>query len=235
MIGRRPRHCILPKLTILIVASLISAFAAGSALAKQPKTEDEKTVYFLGVMMSRSAVDLALNDAEKDLMLQGLSDALAGKEQKLDMATYRAKLQELAQARQQIVLEKERIETTAFLEKAAQAKGAKVTESGLIIVDEKSGNGATPGPTDTVKVHYHGTLRDGTVFDSSVQRGEPLEFPLNRVIPCWTEGLGLMKVGGKSKLVCPPEIAYGDRGAPPSIPGGAALTFDVELIAVVSE
>jgi FKBP-type peptidyl-prolyl cis-trans isomerase FkpA len=235
MIDRRPRHFILPELATLLIVTLLGVISTGTALAKQPTTDEEKTVYFLGVMMSRSAVDLALSDAEKTMMLQGLEDALAGKEQKLDMATYRAKLQELAQARHEIVLEKEMVSTKAFLDKAAEAKGATVTESGLILVEEKVGTGNTPGPTDTVKVHYHGTLRDGTVFDSSVQRGEPLEFPLNRVIPCWTEGLGLMKEGGKSKLVCPPEIAYGDRGAPPSIPGGAALTFDVELIEIVAE
>ncbi len=81
-------------------------------------------------------------------------------------------------------------------------------------------------------VHYHGTLRDGTVFDSSVERGQPAQFALNRVIPCWTEGLQLMKVGGKAKLVCPPEIAYGDRGAGQLIKPGAALTFEVELISI---
>ena len=90
-------------------------------------------------------------------------------------------------------------------------------------------------PTDTVKVHYHGTLRDGSVFDSSVDRGTPAQFSLNRVIPCWTEGVGMMKVGGKSKLVCPSVIAYGERGAPPKIPGNAALTFEVELIEIVSQ
>jgi len=83
-----------------------------------------------------------------------------------------------------------------------------------------------------VRVHYHGTLTDGTVFDSSVQRGQPAEFPLNQVIPCWTEGVQRMKVGEKARLVCPSEVAYGDRGAPPNIPGGATLIFDVELLSI---
>ena len=86
---------------------------------------------------------------------------------------------------------------------------------------------------EKVAVHYHGTLPDGTVFDSSVDRGEPATFPLNRVIPCWTEGVGKMKVGGKARLVCPPDSAYGDRGAPPRIPPGTALVFEVELIEIV--
>jgi FKBP-type peptidyl-prolyl cis-trans isomerase FkpA len=102
----------------------------------------------------------------------------------------------------------------------------------LQIVHEREGTGRSPSATDIVKVHYHGTLSDGKVFDSSVQRGEPASFPLNRVIPCWTEGLQKMKVGGKAKLTCPPGIAYGARGAPPTIPPNATLTFEVELLAI---
>ena len=100
-----------------------------------------------------------------------------------------------------------------MLDKAAAEKGAKRTASGLIITTLKEGTGAAPKATDTVKVHYHGTLPNGKVFDSSLDRGEPASFPLNGVIKCWTEGVQLMKVGGKSKLVCPSEIAYGERGA----------------------
>ena len=120
----------------------------------------------------------------------------------------------------------------AFLDKAAAEKGAKKTESGLIYTEIKPGTGEQPKATDKVKVHYTGTLTDGTVFDSSVQRGQPAEFPLNGVIKCWTEGVQLMKVGGKSKLVCPSDIAYGDRGSPPKIKGGAALVFEVELLEI---
>ena len=94
------------------------------------------------------------------------------------------------------------------------------------------GSGPSPTATDVVRVHYHGTFPDGQVFDSSVERGEPARFPLNRVIACWTEGVQLMKVGGKAKLVCPPEIAYGARGAPPRIPPNATLHFEVELLAI---
>ena len=103
-----------------------------------------------------------------------------------------------------------------------------VEEGGRAPVD----TGAFPTASDTVKVHYHGTLRDGTVFDSSVDRGTPVDFPLNGVIPCWTEGVQKMKVGGKARLVCPASLAYGDRGAPPKIKPGAALVFDVELLGI---
>jgi FKBP-type peptidyl-prolyl cis-trans isomerase len=120
----------------------------------------------------------------------------------------------------------------AYLQKAGAEKGAQKQASGLIITTLKEGKGPSPQATDTVKVHYHGTLPNGKVFDSSVQRNEPATFPLSGVIKCWTEGVQLMKVGGKSKLVCPAEIAYGDRGAPPSIPPGATLIFEVELLGI---
>ena len=114
----------------------------------------------------------------------------------------------------------------------AQAGQSVTTSSGLIYQSLKEGTGASPKATDTVRVHYHGTLADGKVFDSSVQRGQPAEFPLNRVIPCWTEGVQKMKVGGKAKLTCPPQIAYGARGAGGVIPPNATLTFEVELLGV---
>ncbi|WP_295178616.1 FKBP-type peptidyl-prolyl cis-trans isomerase [uncultured Christiangramia sp.] len=120
----------------------------------------------------------------------------------------------------------------AFLEAQAGLDGAERTESGIIIQEMNVGTGANPAAEDTVSVHYHGTLRDGTVFDSSVDRGEPTTFPLTGVIPCWTEGVQRIAVGGKSRLVCPPDLAYGPQGRP-GIPGNAALVFEVELLEIV--
>ena len=115
----------------------------------------------------------------------------------------------------------------------ALAQGAAVTsKSGLVYQSLKEGSGASPAASDTVKVHYRGTLIDGREFDSSHKRGEPAEFPLNRVIPCWTEGVQLMKPGGKARLTCPPAIAYGERGAGNVIPPNATLNFEIELISV---
>lgn len=119
-----------------------------------------------------------------------------------------------------------------YLKAMAGKEGAEVTDSGLIYFELKKGDGKRPKPTDTVKVHYHGTLPNGRVFDSSVDRGEPASFPLNQVIPCWVEGLQKMRVGGKSKLVCPAKLAYGNRGAGLLVEPGAALTFEVELLAI---
>ena len=119
-------------------------------------------------------------------------------------------------------------------ETAGGSEGEAVTtESGLIITELTPGTGDHPQSTSVVEVHYHGTFENGKVFDSSVERGKPARFPLNRVIACWTEGVQRMRVGGKSRLVCPPGIAYGKRGSPPQIPPDATLTFEVELLGIV--
>jgi len=123
-------------------------------------------------------------------------------------------------------------QTDAAQAAAAKEPGAAVTSSGLVYRSLQDGTGPSPGPTDTVKVNYRGTFPDGREFDSSYKRGVPIEFPLNGVIKCWTEGLQMMKVGGKSKLTCPSSIAYGERGAAGVIPPGATLVFEVELLGV---
>jgi FKBP-type peptidyl-prolyl cis-trans isomerase FkpA len=115
---------------------------------------------------------------------------------------------------------------------AAKEPNAVSTASGMVYRSLKDGTGASPKASDTVKVHYRGTLPDGKEFDSSYKRNEAIEFPLSRVIPCWTEGVQLMKVGGKAKLTCPPATAYGDRGAGNVIPPKATLLFEVELLAI---
>ena len=115
---------------------------------------------------------------------------------------------------------------------AAKEPGAQVTASGMVYRSLKDGTGSSPKASDTVRVHYRGTLPDGKEFDSSYKRNESIEFPLSRVIPCWTEGVQMMKVGGKAKLTCPPATAYGDRGAGGVIPPKATLLFEVELLAI---
>ena len=118
------------------------------------------------------------------------------------------------------------------VEKAAAEKGAVKTPSGMVYRALTEGTGASPKETDVVRVHYKGTFPDGKEFDSSYKRGQPTEFPLNRVIKCWTEGVQRMKVGGKAKLTCPPSLAYGDKGAGGTIPPNATLQFEVELLAI---
>jgi FKBP-type peptidyl-prolyl cis-trans isomerase FkpA len=122
-----------------------------------------------------------------------------------------------------------------FVQAAAKEPGAKVTASGLVFRSLQDGQGISPMATDKVRVHYRGTFPDGKEFDSSYKRNQTIEFPLNGVIPCWTEGVQLMKVGGKAKLTCPPAIAYGSRGAGGVIPPNATLQFEVELVAVAGK
>ena len=122
-----------------------------------------------------------------------------------------------------------------FAQAAAKEPGAKVTASGLVYRSLQDGQGASPMATDKVKVHYRGTFPDGKEFDSSYKRNQPIDFPLNGVIACWTEVVQLMKVGGKAKLTCPPAIAYGTRGAGGVIPPHATLQFEVELIAIAGK
>ena len=217
---------------ILLALSLCLAMPA---LAADPKldTDEQKTIYAIGLALAQSLQPYDLKPGEIELVKQGLTDGLApGAKPKVDLKEYRAKLQQLGQDRAKVAAETEKKEAQGFLDKMAKEKGATKTDSGLIIIPIKEGSGENPKPTDTVKVHYHGTLRDGSVFDSSVERGTPATFPLNRVVPCWTEGLQKLKVGGKAKLVCPSSIAYGDRGAPPKIKPGAPLVFEVELLGI---
>ena len=213
----------------LVLTAAIPALAAGQDL----KTDDQKTLYAIGLAVSRSLAPFNLSESELELVKAGLTDGLSGKEPKVDLQTQGPKIQEFQKVRRDASAAGEKKVGQAYLDKAAAEKGATKTASGIIITTVKAGTGATPKPTDKVKVHYTGRLIDGTVFDSSVERKEPATFPLNQVIPCWTEGLQQMKVGGKAKLVCPPQLAYGDNGAPPRIKPGSTLVFDVELLDIV--
>jgi FKBP-type peptidyl-prolyl cis-trans isomerase len=217
------------------IIALLAVVLAGPASAVELETEDQKTLYALGVNISRGLTPFNLTEKELAIVEAGVTDGVLGKKPQVDLATYGRKIQAMATARMEVLAAEEGKRAQVFLEKAAAAEGAQKTASGLIYSESTPGTGEHPTATDTVKVHYHGTLTDGTVFDSSVDRGTPATFALNRVIKCWTEGVQLMKVGGKSKLVCPSEIAYGTRGSPPKILPGAALVFEVELLEIVKK
>jgi FKBP-type peptidyl-prolyl cis-trans isomerase len=202
-------------------------------LAADPQTDDQKAFYALGVGISKQLAQLQpLTPEEISFITAGLNDALGSKPLKADPEQFGTKIRDIAQARIKVSAEAEKKKGQEFLEKAAKEKGAKKTESGLVYSEVTPGTGEQPKATDTVKVNYRGTLTDGTEFDSSYKRNQPATFPLSGVIKCWTEGLQLMKVGGKSKLVCPSDIAYGDRGSPPTIKPGSTLVFEVELLSI---
>ncbi len=217
------------KLMIVVCVALVAVWGCSP---QAPKTEDQKAFYALGVHLSKQLSVFDLTTEELKYVQMGMSDAAGGKKLAAEPEANMQKLGELAQARMQKATEKQKELAKPFLEKAAKEAGVKKTASGLIYKEIKAGTGAQAKATDIVKVHYVGTLIDGKEFDSSVKRGQPAELPLSQVFPCWTEGVSMMKVGGKSKLICPSEIAYGDRGRPPVIPGGATLVFEVELLDV---
>lgn len=223
------RQAILWSVVIVALAAAPTVMAAGPEL----KSDEQKTLYALGLVISRNLGGFNLSEADLEQVKAGLADGVLHKEPRVDLQTYGPKIQGLQATRAATIAAVEKKAGQAFLDRAATEKGAVKTASGLIITTIKAGAGPSPKATDTVKVHYHGTLIDGTVFDSSVKAGEPAVFPLNRVIRCWTEGLQQMKVGGKSRLVCPSDLGYGDRGAPPQIKPGATLLFEVELLDIV--
>jgi len=196
------------------------------------RTEDEKTIYALGAMLGERAVQpLTLSPAELEIFVEGLSATATGGESEVSIEEYGPKFQAFAQARAAAVAAEQKQKSQGFLENAGKEEGAETTDSGLVYRSIQAGDGVSPAASDVVTVHYHGTLTDGTVFDSSRERGEPARFALNEVIPCWTEGVQKMKVGGTAQLVCPADIAYGDRPNP-GIPAGSTLVFEVELIGI---
>ncbi len=215
-------------------AASAAAKPAEGAAAKGLATDDEQALYAVGLAMWRNLSSLELSADELKLVERGLEDAAAGREPAVTLEEAGPKIQTFRKARLDRQAAKEKELGQAYLDKAAAEPGAVKSDSGLVYIETEAGTGASPVPTDTVKVHYTGTLVDGTEFDSSVKRGQPAEFPLNRVIKCWTEGLQKMKVGGKAKLICPADIAYGDRGRP-GIPPGATLVFDVQLLDIVKK
>jgi len=220
--------------TLVIWSTVLILATAVNAGADEPKlvTEEQKTLYALGLTINRSLSPFNLSASELELVEAGLADGGLHKTPKVDLETYGPKIKQLQEARAATVAAAEKKTSQAFVDQVAREPGATRTASGLLMIPITPGTGATPKPTDTVTVNYEGRLTDGTVFDSSGLRGGPATVPLSGVIRCWTEALQLVKVGGKSRLVCPADLAYGNQGWPPLIKPGATLVFDVELLGI---
>ncbi len=214
----------------IITAILFCLVVTPSFAADILESEDQKTLYALGQVVGRQLSAINLTPAELKIVNQGTADFIKETPPLVDMNIYGPKIQDFAKTRLKVLGEKQAALGKDFLVKTAQEKGAVKTDSGLIYFSLQEGTGAAPTATDTVKVNYRGTLIDGKEFDSSYKRNAPLEFKLDGVIKCWTEGVQKMKVGGKAKLVCPSSLAYGEKGSGGAIPPNAALVFEVELL-----
>ncbi len=225
--------------TLLAVATAGVLAGSGVAFGQELKTEKDKISYMVGMQIGGSLTQIK-DEIDVAVVIQALQAALKGEEPKISQEeamalqqSFAQKLQGKREAEMQVAATKNKSDGEAFLAKNKSVSGVQATASGLQYQVVNAGSGAKPAPTDTVKVHYVGTLLDGTKFDSSVDRGEPAQFALNAVIPGWTEALQLMPVGAKYTLWIPSELAYGDRGTPGPIGPNATLRFEVELIEIV--
>ena len=217
---------------LILTAACVAWISPANAAPTVPKTDEDKALYALGVILSRNLQPFAFTPAEYEVVKAGLADGMQDQSTIQDPDSYVSQLKELQKKRTAATAETEKATGAAFLAKEAAVKGATKTASGIVIKTLTAGTGASPTAKDQVKVHYEGKLVNGKVFDSSIARKEPATFPLSGVIPCWTEAVQLMKVGGKSQIICPSALAYGDAGRP-QIPGGATLVFQVELLEIV--
>ena len=219
-------------INLIIISAMLLTTACSNNNYKAPETEEEKVSYSLAVNVASGIKQQGLSKIDINSLAKGFNDVLEGNElditEEESMKILQDYFQKLSTEKQEEANEKEQ----AYLTENAAKEGVMTTESGLQYEILSSGNGKKPNAEDKVTVHYHGMLTDGTVFDSSVDRGEPASFPVNGVIPGWVEGLQLMSVGDKWKLTIPSNLAYGERGAGGVIGPGETLIFEVELLSI---
>ncbi|MGO8969831.1 MAG: FKBP-type peptidyl-prolyl cis-trans isomerase [Myxococcaceae bacterium] len=235
-----PKPWFLLALLALASPSLAAAPDGGVPAPPKPevavgplKTADEKALYVLAYATARNWEVLDLSKAEQDIMKKGIADALAGTKPLVPLQEYGPRIKTLVETRQPLAAAARAKKDQPFLDKMAKEKGAQSAPDGLVYISVTEGTGAQPKGNDVAKVQYRGTFVDGSEFDSTYRKGQPAELPLDHVIPCWSEGVQKMKVGGKAKFACPASIGYKDKGEPRGgIPGGAGLVFEVELLEV---
>lgn len=226
-----------PALVALVsLAALTMLFVpAKSALATpatvQLETDDQKVLYALGLAISQRLNMFNFTDAEVEFVKAGLADGIMNRDPLVELNVVGPQIDGFLTRRGEAALALEKEAGVAFVDAAAGEAGAVKTELGMVYTEVSAGDGAVPAPNDQVRLHYKGTFRNGNVFDSSLE-GEPAVFTVGEVVPCFTAGVQMMKVGGKSRIVCPPETAYGDQGRP-GIPPGATLIFEIELLEVI--
>ncbi len=219
---------------VYLVVSVLAVHLASVAAAQEgpgSSQDDESNVlYALGVSLMRDLAVFNLSDGELKHVMAGMQDSLKG-EFRVDPGLYEARIQVLARRRVQDEVAQQNAMAAPFVANELAHPKAIQTPSGMVFTPLEEGRGARPAENDQVRVHFRGFLTDGTEFDSSFRRQAPLEIALAEVIPCWKEGIRMIKPEGKARLICPPELAYGQRGRPPAIPPGATLVFELELLA----
>lgn len=213
--------------------------ATTPAAAAAVSTDDQKTLYAMGFIAGQNFTQFKFSADEMASIKKGIDAAASGQKPEFDLLQIQPRIQPFLEAKAaaarvaNVGVAQQRKQADADMAvKAASEPGAQRLDQGVVLLTLRPGTGASPKATSTVSVHYEGKLKDGTVFDSSVQRGQPVQFVLNQVIPCWTMSLQRMKVGEKARLTCPSDAAYGDQGSAPVIPPGATLVFEVELLGV---
>jgi FKBP-type peptidyl-prolyl cis-trans isomerase len=212
--------------------------AAPPAAKPAPPADTGKALYAVGLAVSDSLEVFSLSPAELETVIKGIRDGLAGKPRFPLDVKMQAAMTDLARSRAPKAAEKasarEKKQGPPYLARVAKEKGARKSPSGAIVVTLQEGTGPSPTASDTVKVHYTGTLVSGRVFDTTVHRGQPADLPLAQTVPCWREAFPMLKTGARARIVCPPELAYGSSGKG-GIPANAVLTFEVELLEIVKK
>ena len=223
----------------IIVALFIVMLAVPAFAASDPSTEEDKALYAMGVFLANQIPLLNLTAEEFKFVQQGFVDKATGEKIIAEPFAYQQQMDNVLQAKRKRAVDKEianadkeKAKSKEYLENAAKEKGAQKTNSGLIYVPITVGTGKQPKSTDVVLVNFTGSLIDGKEFENTAKYGKPVPIPLNQFIKCWSEGVTKMKVGGKAKLVCPSSVAFGDVGITPTVPGGATVVYEVELLDV---
>jgi FKBP-type peptidyl-prolyl cis-trans isomerase FkpA len=213
--------------------ALLMALPAGAGDVTL-KSEDDRMIYLIGVVTARNLGVYDFNESELEILEAGIKDATLGRPLKMEIQIDHAKSNEFLQKRKKQSAEAEKKASEQFLKKAATEENMVVKKSGLLYKEIKPGKGEHPSDLGTFTVKYRGMLRDGSVFDSTDPPKKPVTYTMAQVIPCWSEALRLMAAGGKSKFICPPDLAYGKTGNPPTIKPWAALVFEAELVDVTT-
>jgi FKBP-type peptidyl-prolyl cis-trans isomerase len=217
------------KASAAVTRTGVAAPAAKASVSLD--NDQQRTLYALGLALSQGLARLDLRRGELAYVVQGMQDGVLHRDPRLKLEDWAIEVQDLAASRAAVSNEREAAKAREFLARMASAQGALRTDSGIVIIAQQEGAGASPQPGDVVRVQYEGKLVDGTVFDSTPEQGEPASFALDAVIPCWTEALQHLKVGGRATIGCPPDLAFGEDGRP-GIPPNAVLLFDVRLLGI---